>query len=169
VAIEASLFHFRHMKRLLLLPVLLSLFAIANAQNERWIYLLDDPGNTYMVDTAANDIKQYDNYNGRENIVLIRVKAINKQAAFVGSAILHYAVDTANEQIETLSVATYHGDSLILSKTYDQLPWEAAIPESSGGFLIFFCRALHNPKLMNKLILNAQSHDLKPPSDKRTN
>jgi hypothetical protein len=112
-----------------------------------------------MVDTSANNIQQLDTYHGRHGVVLIWTKAINKKGGFVGSATLHYAVDTTNKQMQTLAIATYHADSLILSKNCSDLPWENVVPESNNAVLMVFCLALHNQQWMHKFILNAQSHD----------
>lgn len=155
------------MKSLLVLPIALFLFTKTNAQSAKWMYLSDSRGITLIVDTLKNDIEQPGTYNGRNNVVLIWAKAINKRGGFVGSVVLHYAIDTTNKQIETLSVATYHADSLIQSKTYDHLPWEDVIPESNNAFLIIFCRALYNRQLMHLFILNAEWHNAKPTLQKQ--
>ncbi|HZY36511.1 MAG TPA: hypothetical protein VFE53_07680 [Mucilaginibacter sp.] len=157
------------MKRLLILPVLLLLFVKTNAQNGKWMYLADSRDITLMVDTLANDIRDTSNYHGRNHVLLIWTKSINKKGGFVGYTTAQYAVDTTNKQMETLSIATYHADSLILLKPYDDLPWEDVIPESNNDVLILFCRALHNQQLMHIFILNAQSYDLKSPPDKKPN
>jgi len=156
------------MKRLLILPVLLLLFEKTNAQNGKWMYLADSRDVTLMVDTLASHIRDTGTYHGRNHVVLIWAKAINKKGDFVTSVTAQYAVDTTNKQMETLSIATYHADSLILLKPYDDLPWEDVIPRSNNAVLILFCLALHNQQLMHQFIVNGQSHDLNPPPKKKS-
>jgi|GEM_PF-5977887 len=157
------------MKRLLIFPILLLLFVKTNAQNGKWMYLADSRDITLMVDTLSNDIRETSTYHGRNHVVLIWTKSINKKGGFVSYITSRYAVDTTNKQMQTLSIATYHADSLIVSKSYDDLPWEGVIPESNNDVLILFCRVLHNQRLMHKFILNARSYDLKSPPDKKPN
>jgi hypothetical protein len=152
------------MKRLVLLPILLLLFAKANAQTSRWMYLSTSTDSAkYMVDTLANDIRQIATYDGHSNIVLIWIKTnygkSTKNWSLFDSSISHVAIDTTNSQIEITSVTAYKDGNVVNSGTiYPK--WTDVIPETMGEAYIRYCQALHNKKLMANLWLNAYSHDL---------
>jgi len=161
------------MKRLLLLPVFLFLFSKANAQNNRWMYIGDKDGMTYMVDTLANDIKQLEEYDAHLNVVLIWMKTIehktNKKGSFIESSMVRVAVDTATNQIAIQSAAVYRNTTLIHQKNLNYTPWQDVVPETGGDVLINYCRALNNQQLMDRFISYAQSHDQKSSLKKKKN
>ena len=159
------------MKQLLLLSILLFPFLKGNAQNGRWMYIVNMKGVTLMVDTLTNDIKQLDSYDGHNNVVLIWVKTIenklNKKGSFIESTVSRFAMDTTLNQLEVTSGAIYHNNIPVQPKKNNYIPWQDIIPESESNILIIYCQALHNQQLMHKFILNAKSHDLKPPLSKK--
>lgn len=159
------------MKWLIILPMLLLFFVKSNAQNGRWMYLFKNKGVTLMIDTLTNDIKQFDDYNGHEKVVLIWVKAVqtksSKKGSFIESDLIRYAIDTSTNQMEVVSASIYHNNNQIHSKSFTYLAWQDVIPESGGDLLISFCRALHDQNLMQKIISNASLYDHKTSSTKK--
>jgi hypothetical protein len=152
------------MKQLLLLPVLLFFFSKTNAQNGRWMYLSTSiDSTTQMVDTLRNDIKQLATYDGHSNVVLIWVKTTNAKSAKkeFDWSITHVAIDTANNQMEIKSGTAYKNGNIIGSVNNDYPKWTDVVPESIGEQYIFYCRALHDKKLMMNLFMDSIVHDIK--------
>jgi len=154
------------MKRLLLLSVVLLCFLKSNAQNFRYMYLATSADSTtFLVDTVPNDNKQLVNYDGHNNVVLIWVKTVTKEASkqekFTGT-LTHFAIDTANAQMAVTSIVSYV-DGNITNSGNNVPNWIDIPPGSVGETLVNYCRSLHNLNLKLNFMKNGVTFEINHP------